>query len=48
MAGQPRQPKYGHLAEMHAVIKVCEPALAIVDTGPFYMTMGNPNGSQEV
>ncbi|CAM6085259.1 unnamed protein product [Calypogeia fissa] len=38
--GQPRQPKWGHLRDTHAAIKLCEPSLAAVDKGPFYLRLG--------
>lgn len=44
-AGQPRQPKFGHLRDLHAAIRLCEPALAVVDHDPFYMVLGR---TQEV
>ncbi|KAK1318251.1 Beta-galactosidase 9 [Acorus calamus] len=34
------QPKWGHLNELHAVIKLCEPALVAVDDGPHYIKLG--------
>ncbi|CAL5358232.1 unnamed protein product [Camellia sinensis] len=34
-----RQPKWGHLKDMHDAIKLCEPALVAVDS-PQYMKLG--------
>ncbi|KAH7833498.1 hypothetical protein Vadar_006946 [Vaccinium darrowii] len=34
-----RQPKWGHLKDLHAAIKLCEPALVAVDS-PQYITLG--------
>lgn len=31
LAGLPREPKYGHLKELHKAIKLCEPALVSSD-----------------
>ncbi|KAL4192657.1 hypothetical protein AMTRI_Chr06g195310 [Amborella trichopoda] len=39
------QPKWGHLKDLHAAIKLCEPSLVSVDDSPEYMRLG-PN--QEV
>jgi hypothetical protein len=43
--GQERQPKWGHLKDLHAALKLCEPALAAVDDVPPSLRLG-PN--QEV
>ncbi|XP_042490241.1 beta-galactosidase 9-like [Macadamia integrifolia] len=37
-----RQPKWGHLKDLHAAIKLCEPALVAVDDSPQYIRLG-PN-----
>lgn len=42
-SGLLRQPKYGHLKELHTAIKMCEPAL--VSSDPAITTLGS---SQEV
>ncbi|KAI3925998.1 hypothetical protein MKW98_028134 [Papaver atlanticum] len=34
------QPKWGHLKDLHAAIKLCEPALVAVDTSPKYLKLG--------
>ncbi|GMP71587.1 hypothetical protein CsSME_00029932 [Camellia sinensis var. sinensis] len=34
-----RQPKWGHLKDMHDAIKLCEPALVAIDS-PQYMKLG--------
>ncbi|XP_042390157.1 beta-galactosidase 15 [Zingiber officinale] len=34
------QPKWGHLKDLHAAIKLCEPALVAVDDGPQYVKLG--------
>ncbi|XP_072963925.1 beta-galactosidase 15 isoform X2 [Typha angustifolia] len=34
------QPKWGHLKDLHAAIKLCEPALTVVDDGPQYVKLG--------
>lgn len=34
------QPKWGHLKDLHAVIKLCEPALVAVDDAPQYVKLG--------
>lgn len=39
MAGLIRQPKYGHLKELHRAIKMCEPALVSAD--PIITSLGN-------
>ncbi|CAA7400596.1 unnamed protein product [Spirodela intermedia] len=33
-------PKWGHLKDLHAAIKLCEPALVAVDDGPQYAKLG--------
>uniref|UniRef100_A0A1D1XE55 Beta-galactosidase n=1 Tax=Anthurium amnicola TaxID=1678845 RepID=A0A1D1XE55_9ARAE len=33
-------PKWGHLKDLHAAIKLCEPALVVVDDGPQYQKLG--------
>ncbi|XP_020106800.1 beta-galactosidase 15 isoform X2 [Ananas comosus] len=35
------QPKWGHLKDLHAAIKLCEPALTVVDSGPQYVKLGS-------
>nr|CAB3465799.1 unnamed protein product [Digitaria exilis] len=35
-----RQPKWGHLKDLHAAIKLCEPALIAVDGSPQYVKLG--------
>lgn len=35
-----RQPKFGHLKDLHAAIKLCEPALTAVDGSPQYVKLG--------
>ncbi|KAM3326493.1 hypothetical protein P3S67_001619 [Capsicum chacoense] len=37
--GLPRQPKWGHLKDLHAAIKLCEPALVAADS-PQYIKLG--------
>lgn len=37
-SGLVRQPKWGHLKDVHKAIKQCEPAL--IATDPSYMSMG--------
>ena len=44
-AGDVRQPKWGHLKDLHAALKLCEQALVAVDTIPQAISLG-PN--QEV
>jgi len=39
MIGLIRQPKYGHLKELHKAIKMCERAL--VSTDPAVTSLGN-------
>lgn len=39
-AGILRQPKWGHLKDLHATIKLCEPALTAVDGSPQYVKLG--------
>lgn len=34
------QPKWGHLKDLHAAIKLCEPALVTVDDSPQYVKLG--------
>lgn len=34
------QPKWGHLKDLHAAIKLCEPALVVVDDSPQYVKLG--------
>ncbi|XP_077228224.1 beta galactosidase 9 isoform X2 [Tasmannia lanceolata] len=34
------QPKWGHLKDLHAAIKLCEPALIAVDDAPQYIWLG--------
>ncbi|WOK97445.1 beta-galactosidase 15 isoform X1 [Canna indica] len=34
------QPKWGHLKDLHAAIKLCEPALVAVDDSPQYVKLG--------
>ncbi|XP_042514357.1 beta-galactosidase 9 [Macadamia integrifolia] len=34
------QPKWGHLKDLHAAIKLCEPALVAVDDSPQYIWLG--------
>lgn len=36
-----RQPKWGHLKDLHAAIKLCEPALIAVDGSPQYVKLGS-------
>ncbi|KAL6644112.1 hypothetical protein ACP70R_018878 [Stipagrostis hirtigluma subsp. patula] len=36
-----RQPKWGHLKDLHAAIKLCEPALTAVDDSPQYVKLGS-------
>uniref|UniRef100_A0A0E0MLX9 Beta-galactosidase n=1 Tax=Oryza punctata TaxID=4537 RepID=A0A0E0MLX9_ORYPU len=36
-----RQPKWGHLKDLHAAIKLCEPALIAVDGSPQYIKLGS-------
>ncbi|TVU50514.1 hypothetical protein EJB05_01887 [Eragrostis curvula] len=36
-----RQPKWGHLKDLHAAIKLCEPALTAVDGSPQYVKLGS-------
>ncbi|XP_068665550.1 beta-galactosidase 9 [Aristolochia californica] len=38
--GQLSQPKWGHLKDLHAAIKLCEPALIVVDHAPQYVRLG--------
>lgn len=38
--GMLRQPKWGHLKDLHAAIKLCEPALISVDGDPQYIRLG--------
>lgn len=40
LAGLLSQPKWGHLKDLHAAIKLCEPALIAVDDGPQYIQLG--------
>ncbi|KAG0609916.1 hypothetical protein M758_7G023500 [Ceratodon purpureus] len=40
--GDIRQPKWGHLKDLHAALKLCEPALIAVDTVPPAISLG-PN-----
>lgn len=35
-----RQPKWGHLKDLHAAIKLCESALTAVDGSPHYVKLG--------
>ncbi|KAK9140891.1 hypothetical protein Scep_010572 [Stephania cephalantha] len=35
-----RQPKWGHLKDLHAAIKLCEPSLVSVDNSPQYKRLG--------
>lgn len=35
-----RQPKWGHLKDLHAAIKLCESALTAVDGSPQYVNLG--------
>lgn len=44
-AGDIRQPKWGHLKDLHAALKLCEPALVAVDTIPPPISFGS---NQEV
>ena len=37
-SGLVRQPKWGHLRDVHKAIKMCEPAL--IATDPSYMSLG--------
>ncbi|XP_020517904.1 beta-galactosidase 9 isoform X2 [Amborella trichopoda] len=41
------QPKWGHLKDLHAAIKLCEPSLVSVDDSPEYMRLG-PNQEAHV
>lgn len=34
------EPKWGHLKDLHAAIKLCEPALVTVDHEPQYFKLG--------
>ncbi|KAG1370086.1 putative Beta-galactosidase 6 [Cocos nucifera] len=34
------QPKWGHLKDLHAALKLCEPALVVVDDSPQYVKLG--------
>ncbi|KAL5702789.1 Beta-galactosidase 9 [Ranunculus cassubicifolius] len=34
------QPKWGHLKELHAAIKLCEPSMVAVDDSPQYIRLG--------
>ncbi|XP_038989755.1 beta-galactosidase 15 isoform X2 [Phoenix dactylifera] len=34
------QPKWGHLKDLHAAIKLCEPALVVVNDSPQYVKLG--------
>ncbi|KAJ0972667.1 hypothetical protein J5N97_020626 [Dioscorea zingiberensis] len=34
------QPKWGHLKDLHMAIKLCEPALIVVDDSPQYVKLG--------
>lgn len=43
--GDIRQPKWGHLKDLHAALKLCEAALVAVDTIPSPISLGP---SQEV
>ena len=45
LAGDIRQPKWGHLKDLHAALKLCEPALVTVDEVPSARSLGP---SQEV
>jgi hypothetical protein len=36
-----RQPKWGHLKELHAAIKLCEPALTAIQGDPTYIWLGS-------
>uniref|UniRef100_A0A0E0J9N5 Beta-galactosidase n=2 Tax=Oryza nivara TaxID=4536 RepID=A0A0E0J9N5_ORYNI len=36
-----RQPKWGHLKDLHTAIKLCEPALIAVDGSPQYIKLGS-------
>lgn len=36
-----RQPKWGHLKDLHTAIKLCEPALIAVDGSPQYVKLGS-------
>ncbi|XP_044949208.1 beta-galactosidase 15 [Hordeum vulgare subsp. vulgare] len=36
-----RQPKWGHLKDLHTAIKLCEPALVAVDGSPQYVKLGS-------
>lgn len=40
-AGEIRQPKWGHLRDLHAALKLCEPALVAVDTVPPSLSLGS-------
>lgn len=44
-AGLIRQPKWGHMKDLHAAIKLCEPALIAVDGIGQYTWLGS---NQEV
>lgn len=54
LAGLIRQPKYGHLKELHRAIKLCEPALISADPivtslGPYQQVCGlYPASSHEI
>jgi len=39
--GEIRQPKWGHLKDLHAALKLCEPALVAVDTIPTPISLGS-------
>lgn len=41
------QPKWGHLKDLHAAIKLCEPTLVAVDDSPQYIRLG-PNQEAHV
>ncbi|XP_024385672.1 beta-galactosidase 9 [Physcomitrium patens] len=45
--GDVRQPKWGHLKDLHAALKLCEPALVEVDTVPTGISLG-PNQEAHV
>ncbi|KAG0603309.1 hypothetical protein M758_10G083400 [Ceratodon purpureus] len=38
--GEIRQPKWGHLKDLHAALKLCEPALVAVDIVPPHISLG--------
>lgn len=42
-----RQPKWGHLKDLHAAIKLCEPALTAVDTVPQSTWIGSNQEAHE-